>query len=694
MSKIIEVTFTDKMKVEAVNMRNTDVQYTHAYMEQTKAYRDEIMSYGSEANAVVQTNRNVETIANVLTEAISIKNETVGVKNDVVGLKNETENLNKNTVEAKNETLQAKQNVDNVATTLTTVYNNAIASGTVQAPIIDNTLTISGAGADAKIVGMKFNDVAECVRKVDKNLLNNVAYFNGFLNNNVVTLSSDYYHTDYIKVEPNSLYKFIKLYAPNTMSARAGFRFVCFYNAQKEYLSTIRDIDAEYAETGVATLINTTTDCCYIRITFYSKVGDIPFTINDFVLFNIDKNIWDVTPHKLGFVIKNIVDYKANPSMSYEGLYDVSKNLINTQKLESGFLEVNGHIEVYDSYVTTDYIKIKKDRSYTISNTQSKGVRFYAIFDENGIFYERINENTTPFTITPAFDGYIRLTLYTNSKDFYQMEEGVNATSFEPYKKTLTNEFALNDTQIKECEDIAKTYQGQAYNILSGKKWVACGDSFTVAGYNEDDGFPKSEYEYQDGIYKGKQIVYPYIIGLRNNMTVVNLAVGGMTMCDVNGTRENSFTHGTNPVYKRIPADADYITIKLGINDSNQQSPVGTIDDTDIKTFYGAYNTALDYITQNYPFAHIGIIVTNGSEKKYTDATIALAQKWGIAYIDEVNDPTVPLLHRADRAGVSSVAKQRKLNAFAVNIATHNTHPNVKAHYYEAAFIEDWLRRL
>lgn len=241
---------------------------------------------------------------------------------------------------------------------------------------------------------------------------------------------------------------------------------------------------------------------------------------------------------------------------------------------------------------------------------------------------------------------------------------------------------------------------GVSSNILFGKRWVACGDSFTKAGYNKNDGFLPSEYSYTEGIYNGEQIVYPFIIALRNGINLLNLAKGGMTMTDVNGSTVNSFTHGTKPVYMSIPVDADYITIKLGINDLNNGAPIGTIDSTDITTFYGAWNVALEWITTNRPFAHIGIIITNGSSAAYTDATRNIAEKWGIAYLDEVNDKKVPLLHRVDREGVSDAIKARKLSEFSVSpviTAEHpnvNIHPNVKAQYYESTFVEEFLRRL
>ena len=221
-------------------------------------------------------------------------------------------------------------------------------------------------------------------------------------------------------------------------------------------------------------------------------------------------------------------------------------------------------------------------------------------------------------------------------------------------------------------------------NILFGKHWVACGDSFTAGGYGDSDGFDESVYRYQDGRFKGRNIVYPYIIGLRNNMTITNEAVGGTSMTNVDG---HAFSVSR---YMNIPADADYITLKFGINDLNKAAPIGTIDDTTNETFYGAWNIVLEYLIEHHPFAHIGIIVTNGSNAAYEDAIRAVAKKWGIPYLDEVE-----LMHRAGRDGVCDRAKALRQAAFVVSATDPvNLHPNTAAHYYESTFIENWLRTL
>ncbi len=231
-------------------------------------------------------------------------------------------------------------------------------------------------------------------------------------------------------------------------------------------------------------------------------------------------------------------------------------------------------------------------------------------------------------------------------------------------------------------------------NILYGKKWVACGDSFTANGYNASDGFDESVYIYQDGRFAGRYKVYPNIIGLRNNMDIVNLASGGQTMA----ASSNSFMS----VYSTIPVDADYITIMLGINDKVQGLAVGTLEDSTTTTFCGAFNIAMEHILENHPFAHIGIMVSHGTNAEIMQATRDIAERWGVPYLD-YGSPHVPLMNRytgkwvSEGGKVCDKAREIREKNFCVisnGTTTTNAHPNTAAHEYESTFIEAWLRTL
>lgn len=249
---------------------------------------------------------------------------------------------------------------------------------------------------------------------------------------------------------------------------------------------------------------------------------------------------------------------------------------------------------------------------------------------------------------------------------------------------------AIPESRIKDIEDALDEPNPADYsgNILYGKKWVACGDSFTENGYNASDGFDESVYIYQDGRFAGRYKVYPNIIGLRNNMDIVNKASGGQTM----GQSSNSFMS----VYQTIDADADYITIMLGINDKLQDIPVGTAEDTANTTFCGCYNIAMEHILENHPFAHIGIMVSHGTNAEIMAATRQIAERWGVPYLD-YGSPQVPLMNRYTGRNVCAKAQEIREKNFCVisdGTTPTNAHPNTAAHEFESTFIEAWLRTL
>lgn len=241
------------------------------------------------------------------------------------------------------------------------------------------------------------------------------------------------------------------------------------------------------------------------------------------------------------------------------------------------------------------------------------------------------------------------------------------------------------------------------YNALYGKKWAVCGDSFSNGDFK---GAPGGEPVFADGPFAGKHKTYGYLIAERNGMTVQHLAVGGMTMATPSDAEfTNTFSGG---LYKTIDADADYITLYFGINDSHHRPKstgddgeikrgtitLGEITDTRIDTFYGAWNTVLAYLTAKHPFAHIGIIVSNGCETEdYRLAEIALARRWGVPFLDLNGDDSTPPMGRSQNSAILKSVRDARTAAFAVN-PPQNTHPNAKAHEFESYIIEAFLRRI
>lgn len=372
----------------------------------------------------------------------------------------------------------------------------------------------------------------------------------------------------------------------------------------------------------------------------------------------------------------------------------ISENLFNpNDALFNGYISTSqGHIELDNSYKTTEFIKIKANQSYIISKA-----RKILLYDKyfNAIPSSHQSREVNNYTFTPEQDGYLLLSYSSSYENTLQVCEGSSLPTYKPYQKNLPTDVQIKENNLSD-EVIALINNITTGNILYNKKYVSCGDSFTEGAFQNSQ---TNDYIFTSGKYIGKKKVYPYFIGNRNNMTVVNEAISGTTMTYIEGV-SNCFS-ASNGRYTKIPADADYITLKFGINDGNRNVEIGTIDDNVNTTFYGAWNIVLDYIIRNHPNAKIGIIVTNGTNINIVNATINIAKKWGIPYLDEATGEQVPLLIRTNKDNVDSSIKNFRNNQWFVNnqgvvdgVNLNNWHPNEKCHEYESTIVENWLRSL
>ena len=207
--------------------------------------------------------------------------------------------------------------------------------------------------------------------------------------------------------------------------------------------------------------------------------------------------------------------------------------------------------------------------------------------------------------------------------------------------------------------------------VLYGKKYVACGDSFT-----EGDN------------------AYPHLIAERNNMTLVNMAVGGSKMTNVEGSSQTPFSAG---LYKSVPADANYITISFGLNEITNfndmgDTLVGSKTDADTATIWGAYNTVFEHLITQNPYAKIGVIIQDAwMTEAYANVLKEICSYWGIPYLDLKSD-NVSMGIGGKYIDTSSKARTLKNAAFQV--ASDNAHPNAEAHKYRSTIIENWMRSL
>lgn len=110
----------------------------------------------------------------------------------------------------------------------------------------------------------------------------------------------------------------------------------------------------------------------------------------------------------------------------------------------------------------------------------------------------------------------------------------------------------------------------------------------------------------------------------------------------------------------------DYIVLQGGVNDVMRNVPLGAITNSydsefDTTTFAGAFEYALAYVTENWPEAKIGYIVTfqtdwgNATKEitaPYYNVARAICQKWNVPYLDLNGENVKEALDPATRKGL------------------------------------------
>lgn len=275
------------------------------------------------------------------------------------------------------------------------------------------------------------------------------------------------------------------------------------------------------------------------------------------------------------------------------------------------------------------------------------------------------------------------------SRGEYAENEGpATVTIVPPPQASLARFYSFSAGGIENCVLIVSFETGEktvswlaGSNYLWGKKYVACGDSFTAGDFG---GQTAETWDEAMQTYK----TYPWWIASRNRMVLVNEAISGTTMH--NNGDSKAFSVGR---YTQIPADADYITLCFGLNETT--AALGTIGDTDNSTVIGAWNVVMEHLIANHPYAKIGIIIPDAwCSQAMHDALVSVAEYWGIPYLDLKGDKTVPMMigGRYDMTGVSSRAMELRNAAF--QMSESDSHPNPMAHAYRSTVIENFMRSL
>lgn len=523
-------------------------------------------------------------------------------------------------------------------------------------------------------------------------LLDNVPFEKGYLNEiNGHILPSDIYTTS----------DFVSFVMPQVYSK--GLRKLVWYDVNKKYISGEDIVDPVGNHVHVRPI-----DAVYVRASFYASGIQYTLTAIDSgedVTFLLQNG-------KIIEEIKEATGEPSGPSLELP-IYLESENLFNPNDSDVllGYYVNGSEVRESDAYNTSGYIEVLPNTTYYPSSNAERGFRFVNFYDENRSLISSVADGTNTgiqYFDTPSNCRFVRVVFYSAFYNKAQVSQyRTTYVSYEDKSLKTDAKVGYSPNSIPTIKDVG--------NPLFGKKWAVCGDSFS-AGFSSDK---PSNWFIEKGAYQGLPKVYGYLIANRNNMTLQWMSVGGRTIATpADGSFSNAFSNSENTSvnsnYTQIDNDVDYITLYFGINDSHHAPgstgddgedmsgsiPLGTIDDTTRDTFYGAWNVVIPYLLENYPFAHIGIIVSNGCDTpEYRVAEIAIAKKYGIPYIDLNGDERTPFMIRSQNTDIPQNIRELRTKIQAVDydgttFGAVDRHPNKDAHEFQSVFIENWLKSI
>lgn len=232
-------------------------------------------------------------------------------------------------------------------------------------------------------------------------------------------------------------------------------------------------------------------------------------------------------------------------------------------------------------------------------------------------------------------------------------------------------------------------------NILYNKILCCCGDSITYGADMDAEGItdnsPITVYQSDNsGNFAEKTSsflkTWNWQIASRNGMTLYNAGVSGSTMQGLADKNGFSIANGR---YTKLPDNIDYLLIWFGWNDT-AYGTLGTINDATNESYYGGYNVVLPYLINKYPDTKIGLIVPFGCDAEHREAVRLLGNKWGVAVWDNYQGGTPLYYGKESSVGVEASIVTANQTKFQANGA----HPNYKGHMELSHMIEHWMRGL
>ena len=294
--------------------------------------------------------------------------------------------------------------------------------------VVDDTLSVSGAAADAKAVGLKvkhFNDELEMTASVDDLLALATKYHNYKIDESGAMVSGGNFDTYEIDYDGTYTAFSAILYSNTNYLTRA----ISFINSSQQAISVLEYPSPSNSDPQEFT--NQTIPPGTAKILICNK-----FTIKE-------PSATYPTTHS-----KSIADIEADTSMVRDAISRLSRNLIS-EIIESETINNSGEPVSSDNRNRTGFIEIEPSTFYVYQNGEQKFNKCSAFFytSDNKSSYitsSSISISDAPFK-TPSTAHYCIIS-DGNEYTKYQLEQGETRTEYHPYNYgTVKQENVIED---------------------------------------------------------------------------------------------------------------------------------------------------------------------------------------------------------------------------------------------------------
>lgn len=590
----------------------------------------------NDVNAALATKANTDDV----TAALALKADTATV-NAGLSLKADKTELTAG--------LATKQNVLTFDSTPTQGSTNPVTSGGIyQAiPALDDTLTVAGDAADAKITGDEITELKNEIDEItgpDINLLYHYAWTPSgasiVLNNDNITVtatSASTYRGAYVDIPVNGSNFMTLSYLSKSASVEsataARIRYGSVVDGTNTWINYITSSPAVINTSNITTL----------RIMLY--VDSAAVAVGDYAVFTQLQIEYGESASSFSSKLLNAVDNILRrevseltneiPLMLADSISTVGANKYNPDTRVVGFINADtGTINPNTDYFTSDFIDVSEFAQGYAFTPKARKILFY---DENKNAIQdsyHTNETAAGVLTLDASYKYIRLSWYRTSSNV-MVADASEIPPYEPYEIVAKNGInylnADTDRAVREIIGVTGKYTEIAA-FLNGKTIAVFGDSIMHGAGNNDNGIAD-------------------LFADKYGMIPLDYSVSGATMgvrTDDPDYTVDEVHHIAKQIRNAIAAGItpDIIVFDGGANDIGGNIPIGTM--TEVYTvpaaetyFADGFETAAYLLKNN--FVGVPIIYMrahNMSSRSYTgqvdygELGNRIAEKWGIRNID------------------------------------------------------------